>query len=342
MANNTKPHQYLLSIIIPEYNQNKDYLKECLDSIFVRQKQVDLSQIQVILVKDSLEDDVSDYCNRRPITVLQTTGHTGCGMARQTGLDAALGEWIYFMDSDDYLLTPLSLHYRVREIEQHTEALRINFSYLREADYTIRSYGMDALYGSIYRRSIIKEYDLHFRPNRERFEDVAFVSTYTYLVGWDKVHCSTLFPIYFYRNNLNSITKAPKSAGYFGQMDLWSMNYSRRTLLKAQKVPPKSMYRFYIFRMARRMGTTDFKAVLDPYLSSTADRRNFNIIMEQAETAWKSTTPQEYEQRWVAFRGTLTRGRYPALNSIDSIVELCHNCRLSEKRGVKDNGETKL
>ena len=50
----------LLSIIIPEYNQNYVYLKQCLDSIFIRQQDVDFRRIQVILVKDSLEDDITD------------------------------------------------------------------------------------------------------------------------------------------------------------------------------------------------------------------------------------------------------------------------------------------
>lgn len=82
---------YLLSIIIPEYNQNYVYLKQCLDSIFLRQQDVDFRRIQVILVKDSLEDDITDFY-RYPIEVLQTTGHTGCGIARQIGLNAATGE----------------------------------------------------------------------------------------------------------------------------------------------------------------------------------------------------------------------------------------------------------
>ena len=51
---------YLLSIIIPEYNQNYVYLKQCLDSIFIRQQDIDFRRIQVILVKDSLEDDITD------------------------------------------------------------------------------------------------------------------------------------------------------------------------------------------------------------------------------------------------------------------------------------------
>ena len=82
---------YLLSIIIPEYNQNYVYLKQCLDSIFIRQQDVDFRRIQVILVKDSLEDDITDFY-RYPIEVLQTTGHIGCGIARQIGLNAATGE----------------------------------------------------------------------------------------------------------------------------------------------------------------------------------------------------------------------------------------------------------
>ena len=312
---------YLLSIIIPEYNQNYVYLKQCLDSIFIRQQDVDFRRIQVILVKDSLEDDITDFY-RYPIEVLQTTGHTGCGIARQIGLNAATGEWIYFIDSDDYLLTPQSLRYRIKEIEAHPEALRFNFSYLRENDYTVQTYGLNALYGSIYKRSLINKYGLHFLPERERYEDVAFVSTYSYLVGSENIHSSTTFPIYYYRDNHNSLTKINQPAGYYGKMDLWSMNYTIRTLMKEHVAVPDSVYQFWIFRLTREMASTDFKAILGNYLSEE-DRRNFNWIREQAGKVWARTTEKQYQGVKKAFDGLIKPGQYPQLDSIAAIVELC-------------------
>lgn len=90
------------SIIIPVYNVEK-YIRECLDSI-VKQSFTDY---EVILVDDGSTDSSGAICDEYAakydsISVIhQENG--GAASARNEGIKAAKGEWIWFVDSDDFI-----------------------------------------------------------------------------------------------------------------------------------------------------------------------------------------------------------------------------------------------
>lgn len=92
-----------LSIIIPIYNVEK-YLPKCLDSLLDKAVQ----DYEIILVNDGSTDGslavAERYRDRHPdlITVI-TTENRGQGNARNIGIEQARGEFLYFIDSDDYL-----------------------------------------------------------------------------------------------------------------------------------------------------------------------------------------------------------------------------------------------
>jgi len=93
----------LISIIIPVYNAEK-FLERCIYSILKQS----FKNIQIILVNDGSTDDSGIICNRiseedsRVIVFHQT--NCGANSARHFGVNNAIGEWITFVDSDDYLL----------------------------------------------------------------------------------------------------------------------------------------------------------------------------------------------------------------------------------------------
>lgn len=90
-----------LSIIIPVYN-TEAYLKECLDSVFVDNHFTG----QVICVNDgSIDGSLSileQYAKKYPNIEIYTQENQGQGGARNTGLDKATGDYVLFLDSDDY------------------------------------------------------------------------------------------------------------------------------------------------------------------------------------------------------------------------------------------------
>ncbi len=92
-----------LSIIVSVYNVEK-YLRECLDSILCQE----FSDFELIIVNDGSTDDSLAICNEyktkdRRIRVIDKS-NGGVSSARNAGIDVALGEYIAFVDSDDYIV----------------------------------------------------------------------------------------------------------------------------------------------------------------------------------------------------------------------------------------------
>lgn len=92
-----------ISVIVPAYNTGSK-LRECVDSI-LNQSHKDL---EVILVDDcSLDDTYSIMCEYQEkdsrVKAFRNTINSGAGHSRNVGLEVATGEYVTFVDSDDYL-----------------------------------------------------------------------------------------------------------------------------------------------------------------------------------------------------------------------------------------------
>ncbi len=91
-----------VSVIIPIYNSEK-YLHECLNSI-LRQT---LDEIEIICVDDGSEDNsreiVKQHASKDERIHLIMQEHKGVSAARNTGMQNACGQYLYFIDSDDLL-----------------------------------------------------------------------------------------------------------------------------------------------------------------------------------------------------------------------------------------------
>ena len=88
------------SIIIPAYNAEA-YLSRCLDSIFAQE----FEDYEVIVIDDGSTDGTPAVLNRySQVKVISQDNH-GMATARNRGLEAAQGEYILFIDSDDRLCT---------------------------------------------------------------------------------------------------------------------------------------------------------------------------------------------------------------------------------------------
>lgn len=85
------------SIIVPVYNTEK-YLKRCLDSI---RKQT-FKNYEVIIVNDGSTDNSSDIISKYPFKIINQKNQ-GLSMARNNGVKESSGEYLIFLDSDDYI-----------------------------------------------------------------------------------------------------------------------------------------------------------------------------------------------------------------------------------------------
>jgi len=93
----------IISVVIPIYNVEK-YLGECLDSIIHQS----LQNIEILIINDFSPDNsesiILEYIQKDPrIKYIKHTENLGLGGARNTGIKHATGEWIAFIDSDDFL-----------------------------------------------------------------------------------------------------------------------------------------------------------------------------------------------------------------------------------------------
>ncbi len=92
-----------VSVIIPVYNV-EPYLRECLDSV-VNQT---LQDIEIICVDDGSTDGslaiLEEYERKDTRIKVITQKNAGAGVARNIGMDMSSGEYLYFLDSDDFLV----------------------------------------------------------------------------------------------------------------------------------------------------------------------------------------------------------------------------------------------
>lgn len=93
----------MISVIVPVYNVER-YLRRCVDSIL----QQTYRDLEVILVDDGATDGspriCDEYAGLDPRVKVVHKPHGGAAEARNAGLDAARGEYIGFVDSDDFIL----------------------------------------------------------------------------------------------------------------------------------------------------------------------------------------------------------------------------------------------
>lgn len=109
-----------LSIIIPVYKVEK-YLRQCVDSIISQ----NLKDIEIILVDDGSPDNCPIMCDEYAkeysnISVIHKP-NGGLSSARNTGIDNATGEYIMFLDSDDWWNPSVNVKNILESVHSHPE-----------------------------------------------------------------------------------------------------------------------------------------------------------------------------------------------------------------------------
>lgn len=208
----------LLSIIIPVYNVEA-YLTECLDSVFTQ----NLNYCEVITINDGSTDSsgkvLADYQKTHPELIIIDQQNKGLSGARNTGMTHAKGDYLYFLDSDDYML-PNAIA-KILETIANTNAEVIGFNATANAtavyipsynvsdvpksgvDYFVDYYKDNGVYPNInvpiyvYQKSFLESYQLSFKEGIYH-EDILFTILVFY---YTKSICAINFPIFNYRQH---------------------------------------------------------------------------------------------------------------------------------------------
>lgn len=106
-----------VSIIIPAYNV-ESYIIECLDSI----ERQTYKNIEIIVIDDGSSDNTLEILNRRALNstrsyLVLSQNNAGQSVARNRGLKEASGEFIVFVDSDDWLTGDSAIEKMVNKIQ---------------------------------------------------------------------------------------------------------------------------------------------------------------------------------------------------------------------------------
>ena len=166
-----------VSIIVPVYNVEK-YLKKCLDSLINQT----LKEIEIIIVNDGSPDNsqkiIDDYKEKYPQKIASFIKENGGqGEARNYGLKKSHGEFIGYVDSDDYVELDMYEKLYNKAIQNNSDIVICgSYNILENGHKTIdleESYvndiqinallGKKAVWNKIYRRELLLENNLSFR-----------------------------------------------------------------------------------------------------------------------------------------------------------------------------------
>lgn len=154
----------LISFIIPMYNAER-HIKQCLESIIMQT----VKDYEVILVNDGSTDKTEEICNiyikqdSRFCLIQQANG--GPSAARNRGLSVAHGEWIWFVDADDWL--ERNAVEILRETIKQEQADMISFDFIQEEPNN-KKIIKNGMYGSVGHKKfckIVMEQSFHFGLN---------------------------------------------------------------------------------------------------------------------------------------------------------------------------------
>lgn len=229
----------LVSIIVPVYNVGK-YLEKCVDSLINQT----LEDIEIILIDDGSPDNSGEICDKKAakdkrIHVIHQKNQ-GVSVARNAGLDYATGQWITFVDGDDWVASTLCeetvnfadknnadvvlfgyysaydnkdvpsrlIAYGTGDISTHK--LNIECKTISQySDGKVLNNGVSTgtTWGKLIKASIIQNNRLRFIPGLTRAQDTIF-----WLYGFDA--CSAIYELdkelYYYRITNDSVTSGTK------------------------------------------------------------------------------------------------------------------------------------
>ena len=246
-----------ISVIIPVYNAEKT-LHRCVDSILVQT----LSDFEVLLIDDGCKDNSGKICDEyakkdsRVKVIHKVNG--GVSSARNMGLDNAKGEWITFIDADDYIASDFlsainnndcdfiigqSQHFNSSGKYWYSERLSPQ-KFLSEEEkrefleHNLLWHIMRTPWGKFFKRDLITE--IRFDDGMKIGEDTVFVHDYL-------LHCKSIAVVdnitYYYFDSEDNVSIK------YSMSPLESLDHLKKIIEHYRKLNVKSpQFEFFEFR----------------------------------------------------------------------------------------------
>lgn len=216
---NIKPK---LSVIIPAY-MAENYIRECIESVLSQ----NYPNVEIIVIDNNSTDNTADIAGKYPLVKVFHEKRQGVAYARNCGLSYATGEYILFLDSDDFLSPDTISILMENVLLKNVDIIRFRLKYiygenkirLEKKDFEnnlivekkdffkavykkmIIGIAFNSVCRCLYKASVIK--DLRFDTKLSTAEDLLF-NIHAFTKAKNFLYLSEIF--YCYRKVTNSLT----------------------------------------------------------------------------------------------------------------------------------------
>lgn len=132
-----------ISVIISNYNTEK-YISKAIQSVLDQT----YDNVEIVVVDDCSTDNSIEVIKQYPVKLIQNTENVGCGMSRRNGILEATGDYLMFLDSDDYFGNNEYFQLLINEIKAtNPDMINSGFTYIdpngnilqeRKPDYLVQ------------------------------------------------------------------------------------------------------------------------------------------------------------------------------------------------------------
>lgn len=282
-----------ISIIIPVYNAS-NYLYQCIESV-VNQS---FPYFEVLLINDGSTDESGAICDEYAkkddrIKVFHKKNE-GVSVARNLGITESNGEWICFVDSDDYVsenyllafIEILSQNENIDFVIQGFVKLKDSNEYKRDlGDEVMKASNFNELFinkniqnfgypfSKFYRKQIIIENEILFPEDYTIAEDLSFLLIYLSkikTIKFQKTHN------YYYRHTENSLSNRLRKpeiyfARYFGVKKIIKDNYKE---LYKDIFSSSAIYKSF----QHNIGSALFQSILSLYFFDLDKKKRLSYL----------------------------------------------------------------
>ena len=277
-----------VSVIVPIYNVEK-YLEKCINSLLSQT----LEDIQIILVNDGSKDNSGNIAreyeknNKNRITYVEKE-NGGLSDARNYGLKYATGDFIAFLDSDDYIEKNAYEEMYNKAIEENADyvecdfiwefpnKIRVDKQYPYKNKKEMLSFVRVVAWNKLIKRQLIIDNNLEF-PKGLRYEDVEF--TYKLIPFINKfAYVDKPFIHYVQREGSIANVQNERTAEIFTVLDNVIEFYKKNNIYEKYRDELEYNYaRYLLCSSLKRMCKIKDKTIREKLLTESWKRLNSNF-----------------------------------------------------------------
>lgn len=277
-----------VSVIVPIYNVEK-YLEKCINSLLSQT----LEDIQIILVNDGSKDNSGNIAkeyekNNKNRIIYVEKENGGLSDARNYGLKYATGDFIAFLDSDDYIEKNAYEKMYNKAIEENADyvecdflwefpnKIRVDKQYPYKNKKEMLSFVRVVAWNKLIKRQLIIDNNLEF-PKGLRYEDVEF--TYKLIPFINKfAYVDKPFIHYVQREGSIANVQNERTAEIFTVLDNVIEFYKKNNIYEKYRDELEYNYaRYLLCSSLKRMCKIKDKTIREKLLTESWERLNLNF-----------------------------------------------------------------